>query len=244
MTERRGLKADLIRLQREEVAVLIAQKARERLIQSDTSVRPIPIKGMVNFLEYASLEDAEDDVMVSMWAGLLANAASMGDSSLSRFVRVLSEMNAGQAKLLERIVWQGEPNKTVDADEHLQQVIDSPTASWLIEAIRDATAETPKEIFGRMEKILARPGVAVRHASIYQNGSGSFKGSIQGGLHVLPEEALDYAVLENLGLIKGEEINVSAGMMLMSGDFPFSVSAAWYRVTDMGGYLYGRCTRV
>ena len=50
-TEKRGLRADQIRLQREEVAIEIAKRAHQRLTIPGTKIKPIPNKGLVTFFE-------------------------------------------------------------------------------------------------------------------------------------------------------------------------------------------------
>ena len=81
-TERRGLKADQIRLQREEVLIRIAERALERLRLENAPIKPIPSKGLVPLLEKASLESLGDKVMIELWANLLASAALGNQSNL------------------------------------------------------------------------------------------------------------------------------------------------------------------
>jgi hypothetical protein len=70
-SERRGLKADQIRLQREEVLIEIAHKALTRLQIENQQASPLPNKFLVPFLEKASLEE-KDDILLDRWADLLA----------------------------------------------------------------------------------------------------------------------------------------------------------------------------
>ena len=46
-TERRGLRADQIRLQREEVAIQVAELAKKRIEAERIATHPIPTKGLV-----------------------------------------------------------------------------------------------------------------------------------------------------------------------------------------------------
>jgi hypothetical protein len=101
-TEKRGLKADLIRLQREDVAYEIARRAARRIESENPSTRPIPLKILIPLLEKGSQEQAEDDFMIDMWANLLA--ASATDASVSpRFVGIIGELNGRQARLIRYI---------------------------------------------------------------------------------------------------------------------------------------------
>ena len=100
--ERRGLKADLIRLQREEVLIEIAKKAYRRLAIEKAEPSPIPTKFLVPFLEKASLEDG-DSFLLDRWADLLVSSSMAPASAHPRFVQILSELGAAEAKLLRDI---------------------------------------------------------------------------------------------------------------------------------------------
>lgn len=101
-SESQGLKADQIRLQREDVAIAIARKARERIALEEEPLHPVPNKVLIPLIEAASLEDIEDDSLMDMWANLLASAAT-GDGVEPRLVGILKELRKPQAELLERI---------------------------------------------------------------------------------------------------------------------------------------------
>lgn len=100
-TESRGLRADQIRLQREEVALEIARRAAARL-KMEGSSRAVPNKILVPLLEKASLEEISDDFMVDRWANLLASSSSEQNVQ-PRFVSILAEMTTPQAVLLELV---------------------------------------------------------------------------------------------------------------------------------------------
>ncbi|MBI1203921.1 MAG: hypothetical protein GC182_15580 [Rhodopseudomonas sp.] len=76
-TEKRGLKADLIRLQREEVAVRVVKLARERIEAEAQSIKPMPAKFLSRLLESCSLEEPNSP-LVDWWAGLLVAGATQG----------------------------------------------------------------------------------------------------------------------------------------------------------------------
>jgi hypothetical protein len=102
-SERRGLKADQIRLQREEVLIEIAKRARARLQLEGHQSQPLPNKFLVPFLEAASLEESDSDILIERWADLLAACSLDPKSAHPRFVQILSEMTSDDAKLLRRI---------------------------------------------------------------------------------------------------------------------------------------------
>ena len=121
-TEKRGLKADLIRLQREDVAFEIAQRARRRIQLSNSEPSPIPFKTLIPQLEKVSQEEPDDDYMIDMWANLLASAAD--ESSVPpRFIGIVGELNSRQARFLAYIAGSG-PRYRSNRDEFVQHNVD------------------------------------------------------------------------------------------------------------------------
>jgi len=72
--ETRGLKADILRLQREEVLIEIAKKARQRALEENLQLHSVPNKFLVPFLEKASIEEI-DSQLTDQWANLLLSAS-------------------------------------------------------------------------------------------------------------------------------------------------------------------------
>lgn len=62
-TEARGLRADQIRMQREDVLIEIARRAQERLRIENAPIKPVSNKFLIPFLEKASLEDTKSDLV-------------------------------------------------------------------------------------------------------------------------------------------------------------------------------------
>jgi hypothetical protein len=100
--ERQGLKADLIRLQREDVLIEIAKKVYRRLEIEKAVPSPVPTKFLIPFLEKASLED-KDGYLIDRWADLLASSSMHPENAHPRFVQILSELGGQEAKLLRDI---------------------------------------------------------------------------------------------------------------------------------------------
>jgi hypothetical protein len=108
ITEWAGLKGDqlrnkrlLLRVQQEETLLRIAESVRKKLGDTEI-VRPVPPKILVPALEVASLEDPSDDVMIGIWASLLASAAS-GAEVEPKYVAILRELSGRQAKMLRSL---------------------------------------------------------------------------------------------------------------------------------------------
>jgi hypothetical protein len=100
-SENRGLKADLIRLQRMDVAMQIAQKARNIAEVENLPLNTVPTKLMVPLLEKASTEEPEDQIMQDRWASLLLSASKSYQAKHLTFVDILSRLSADELKILE-----------------------------------------------------------------------------------------------------------------------------------------------
>ena len=98
-TETRGLRADQIRLQREDILIEIARRAKVRA-ELEGSIRPIGNKFLIPFLEKASLEDPQSE-LVDKWANLLATAAHGDASEYTWCISLLSELAPSDFGLLD-----------------------------------------------------------------------------------------------------------------------------------------------
>ncbi|MBA69980.1 MAG: hypothetical protein CML30_14020 [Rhizobiales bacterium] len=101
-TEARGLKADQIRLQREEVLIEVAKRARQRADVERAELGPIPNKFLVPFLEKASNEELGNS-LIDWWASLLCSAAQDQEFQHPIFVDYLSKLTREEAAFLERL---------------------------------------------------------------------------------------------------------------------------------------------
>jgi hypothetical protein len=110
-TEWMGLKGDLIRLHREDVAYQVAIKAAKRIALENRPITPVALKALVPLLEHASLEDPTDGTMIEMWANLLASAAMGAQNNVPRYVSILSEINGRQAQLIQSIMTKSSKRK-------------------------------------------------------------------------------------------------------------------------------------
>jgi Abortive infection alpha len=111
-TEKRGLRADQIRLQREDILLEITQKARNRLALERIEPRPISSKLLIPFLEKASLED-KDVQLRGAWTSLLVSATKTERARHLTFVDILSRVSSEELKLLEKVcfAYQGFPER-------------------------------------------------------------------------------------------------------------------------------------
>lgn len=115
-SEARGLRADQIRLQREDVLLEIARKASLRRSLDQPSV-PLALKFIVPFLEKGSTENFNSELM-DWWANLLVSAAANSTSQKPLFVDFLGKMTAKDAAELEKIWSALEIVSTPESDAH------------------------------------------------------------------------------------------------------------------------------
>jgi hypothetical protein len=101
-TEKQGLKGDLIRLQREDVAIEIVKRVRRRAEIENIALNPVPNKMLVPFFEKASLEDLHSE-MHERWAALLLSAAKKYQAQHLTFIDILSRLSVTEIKLLEEV---------------------------------------------------------------------------------------------------------------------------------------------
>jgi hypothetical protein len=97
---------DAVRYRRWRYQVKLLMKTRRFLEDQGIEPQAVPLKVLIPLLDYASLEEDDDESMSDRWAALLANAAA-GDDGPARvlpgFPRILGELSAQDAALLDRI---------------------------------------------------------------------------------------------------------------------------------------------
>lgn len=100
-TEKRGLRADELRLQREDVLIEIAKKAKIRMNLEGEKVNPIPNRILIPMLEKASLTELSDDSLIEAWSNLLS-ATSRGESANNAiYADILSKLDPVHLKYMD-----------------------------------------------------------------------------------------------------------------------------------------------
>lgn len=101
-TEGLGALGDRIRFFRERSVIKAGQRAKELVDGGD--IAPVPPKVLVPWIEGASLEDADDDMMIEMWARLLASSSEDVAPETYRIISILRELSGPYANLFRSIV--------------------------------------------------------------------------------------------------------------------------------------------
>jgi hypothetical protein len=89
--------ADRIKFNRINAAIRALQIAKEQVVSSGMEQKPVSLKILAPALEWASLEEDED--LISLWAGLIASAATTGDT-LPAFGDILRQLSPQEARIL------------------------------------------------------------------------------------------------------------------------------------------------
>lgn len=103
ISERMGLRGDMIRLQREDVLICIAEKMQERLRIERGEDNKIPNKILIPNLEKASLEDKES-LFVDWWANLFVQNVRNKKSQHPIFGDFISRITQEDGKFLKKLM--------------------------------------------------------------------------------------------------------------------------------------------
>jgi hypothetical protein len=219
-SESRGLKADLIRLHREEVAFEIARRAAETARLAGAKPEPIPLKILIPLLEKGSQEAADDDFMIDLWANLLASSAS-GKDVQPRFVGIIGELGGSQARLL-RHIHSGKKNGAYNVhQQHFLNMMD--------EALRNVPVLSAKELGDTLYELVDHNGSYLLYCQISEPRQGGqllewYEPRFENKGPMLLETDLE--ILASLGLL--ERVNIYRDIGQPHID---SVAIAYYHTT-------------
>jgi hypothetical protein len=235
-SEARGLRADQIRLQRADVAIEIAKRARATLAIENMEVSPVPNKILVPLIEKASNESVNDDFMIDRWAHLLATASASGEVE-PRFVGILGELNGKQAKALEIIAknrweWFARPvAQLIDADSQLDVV--SVRKGLNDFSVGRQFSPVMNEIYDELQEWINRPGGAVVDILVFEKDDSTY--SLDASWQ-REYSALDLDILASLGLLK--RVN-----FFYNSKFKHEIQVIYYHMTELGVNFFLSCNR-
>lgn len=99
-TELVGLAGDHIRIYRAESVKKRLMRAKEIAQTEGVTVERVHPKNLIPWIENASLEDQDDEILGELWSRLLLSGREKFDSEFAVFTDVLKRLGAGEAKLL------------------------------------------------------------------------------------------------------------------------------------------------
>jgi len=238
ISERRGLRADMLRLQREEVLIEIAKRARARLEIERAPIEPIPNKFLIPFLEKASLEDPDDEFMIEMWSQLLAGAATRKAARNNRFVSIMEELNGRQANLLRSIITGGYSAGSI----RLSQIHDGMfyvNQSGIKNTIESLDSFSNLTEFGtELLKTLHVVGVAVEVVQVTDAASNEADDFVPDNRIYSDDKQLDFEILESLFLLKKIELK---DIDKVHNSYRYKIDAFYYICTYLSLELFSAC---
>jgi len=260
-SEQRGLRADQIRLQREDVLLEIAKRAHTRLTIEGAAISPIPNKILIPFMEKASLED-RDSVLIDRWVDLLVSAAQSPPSVHPRLVQILSELTSDEAMLLRCIALNGEfaryrlEDSTVEYEWHaarsgLLQIIEDNLATENFteddeKMYRLEQKILEQDVYGKIRNFFMFPGVcpvlimiAVGRQEVWttEKNDNQIIKEINGNEieYIINNRETSISVLRSLGLVNNNHIVTTKGSL--------EIDAYYINITDLGINLLLNCDR-
>ncbi len=211
ITEWAGLKGDqlrhkreLLRIHREETLTAILRRAAPELARIPKPIEPVPVKFLIPFLENASLEEPDSE-LVKMWAGLLVSSAGNYSGDNVYYTRILSHMSSIQARLFEEIIGRRGPESvenTLDgifADYQHDFLLDLITTRFT-DAKR--TPRTLASAWSIVSRSLNVEGMVIKHIDLGRKGDvDDFTNGCPPYSIYKDENRNDFAILTGLGVI-------------------------------------------
>lgn len=230
-SESRGLRADHIKLQREEIAIEVARRARQRLEIENAPLQPVDNKILIPLIEKSSLENPNDEEMIQKWSDLLANA-SKGEPVEPRYVQILSELTSRQAILFDKVARYAferfdNPERWLeDAPAHLDPTYIRRHINELFVARK--TPPSADYIYEKVLEVIDYPGCAIVDLLLYRpDGTdyGLFEERAQ--IERYHNFELDLEILGSLGLTRKAQV-------FYTTKFKDEIHLVYYYVTELG----------
>jgi uncharacterized protein (DUF2164 family) len=235
-------KRDLLRIQQEEALYEIAKSARHKIEASNLTPQAVPNKFLVPFLERASLEEPDSE-LIELWSSLLASAATEYDPHYIHFANLISQMSARQAGLFTEVVY-------TDEAHELELALDSLQAEFLIDFIQahlkyhhSHLSPAPThidEMWAMLEETLNEVGLAVEHVELEDdveetNANDEHRSGPIDGSAYRDEYKTDFAILDAIRLLK----YVDTGFFIV-GD-RWKIKVLCFYVTALGQEFAKAC---
>ncbi len=200
--DRLSHKRHLLRIQQEESLNAILSHAAPNLASLRGPLSPIPLKFLVPFLESASLEESDSD-LIKLWANLLVASAKEYHPDNVYYVRIISQISSMQARLFQNIIGPDGAENVLLAMEQNYFL----GTSFLNEIIGEAFGEckrpprTLTQAWNIISKNLEIPGVLVEHIDLGHNERDDYTSGPPHYSIYEDKQQNDYAILRGLGLL-------------------------------------------
>ncbi|MBY5565961.1 hypothetical protein HFO55_01630 [Rhizobium leguminosarum] len=238
-TESLGLRADRIRLQREDVLIEIARKARARMAIEETVIRPIPLRVMVPLLEKASLADPDDQVLIDAWSYLLQSASEHDNANHGLFIDVLSKLDPAHLRLLEFLMLRdknGHPDDFLNINVHEAERFLSDT---IYDLVRDK-AYTEDEALVEALDVRLLEFFTVNGCLLLSGGVACSDDTLDGAYYELSSQ-LDLSVHPEALVDALAGVNIVERTMIQFDNPRFHIWMVYISMTVFGFEMYGCC---
>ncbi len=205
-----------------------------------------PLKFLVPFFEQASLEEEEDDVIIDIWAKLLADATNEFSSRHMIFLRLVREITSKEAQLLNALCYRyrGQPEgpgvwSTAEAPG---AITESAIYNFLMAWVDNPSIDRKPPFAVRLIEKFEIPGVLIRSVSFYKGTRGAWP----------YEHADDDETSDRLSPLEHEYPNISfdilRGLNLIQQGVTdevwykdYMASVSYYELTPLGVEFFTLC---
>jgi hypothetical protein len=215
-------KRELLRIQQEEALTAIVRHAAPKLALLRAPIKPIPAKFLVPFLENASLEEPDSE-LIRMWANLLVSSAENYNEDNVYYVRLISQLSSVQARLFEAIIGVGGPKRVLLTMEEKFFLGQYFLSERILDAFKNAKRPpaTLNQAWKLLERILNMEGVVVEHIDLGHLTKDDYTGGCPSYSIYKDSQQNDFAILRGLGLLE----YVDTGYMELIGRWKIKVMA-------------------
>lgn len=238
-SEAQGLRADQIRLQRADVAIEIAKRARATMAVEKMEASPVPNKILIPLIEKGSNENLDDEFMIERWGNLLASASS-SDEVEPRFVGILGELRGRQARALQAIAkncWDQfdyPAHRLVD----VAVVLDAVNVRKFLNNLFFDRRFSPQvnDIYTDLIDLTNVPGAGITDIIIFDSDEKMYSLTERDRLDLGDFSDLDIEILSSLGLLK--RVNC-----YYNSKFKHEIQIIYFHLTEFGIKFFLCCNR-
>lgn len=141
LTEFSGAIGDHIRVYRKLSVLKTLKKAEEIAKERGIELEAPPIKFLIPFLENSSLEEADDNVLIELWAKLLVSSSTDFKREYNLFIRILNELSPIEAKIFNHIANSSIHDSFTGIRIHMEDVATDWDNDFALKRLKDTIAE-------------------------------------------------------------------------------------------------------
>lgn len=246
LTELAGTIGDKLRIYRQISVLRALKRAKEISDEEGLVLEAPPLKFLIPYLESSSLEDPEDEILIELWARLLASSATDYKGEYSLYIRILNELSPNEAKAFNYIADFSEHELYEGYRYHIDIESDWSDASLYI-AVRDLIKKYEGKDYTKIDyrefekKLKSKhqpPGTIIYWFSVASGSKNKYpyEGVYDGERTEFDDlfEPISFSILKSIGLI-GEFVSPEYWF----GNVCIELRA--YYFTSLGAGFYEAC---